>query len=389
MAQLGIRKLQRPDRPRRPARHAARASSTGRRGASISRASSTSRRCRPEVARYHSEKQDHGLEKALDHRLIELAQPALERGEKVAIDMPIRNINRTVGTMLSGEIAQALRPRRPARRHDPHPLRRLGRAELRRVPGEGRHARPDRRHQRLLRQGPVRRAHLACSRRPSSAASRRENIITGNVVLYGAIAGEAYFRGVAGERFAVRNSGAHAVVEGVGDHGCEYMTGGTVVVLGADRPQLRGRHVGRHRLRARRGRRVRQALQHRDGRPRAGAAESSRRRSPRDSGTWDCRRSVLKRLIENHARYTGSARAQEILENWAQLPRALRQSVPEGIPARARRAAPAQVAAKQQRAARLSMGKDHRIPGVSSGSQEPHEAPRTRARSTSASSSCT
>ncbi len=82
-----------------------------------------------------------------------------------------------------------------------------------------------------------------------------ENILIGNVALYGATSGEAFFRGVAGERFAVRNSGAAPVVEGVGDHGCEYMTGGRVVILGGHGPQLRGRHVGRRRLRPRRERR--------------------------------------------------------------------------------------------------------------------------------------
>ena len=85
-------------------------------------------------------------------------------------------------------------------------------------------------------------------RPPTSRPEPNENIIVGNTVLYGAIAGEAFFSGVAGERFCVRNSGAIAVVEGTGDHGCEYMTGGIVVVLGQDRPQLRRRHVGRHRL---------------------------------------------------------------------------------------------------------------------------------------------
>ena len=187
----------------------------------------------PEVARYNCEKQDHGLEKALDNRLIELAQPALERGEKVTIEMPIRNINRTVGTMLSWRDREALRPRGPARRHHPHPLRGLGRPELRRVPRERRDARSRSATPTTIAARACRAGASRCSPRPSSAASRRENIITGNVVLYGAIAGEAYFRGVAGERFAVRNSGAQAVVEGVGDHGCEYMTGGTVAVLGA------------------------------------------------------------------------------------------------------------------------------------------------------------
>ena len=106
-----------------------------------------------------------------------------------------------------------------------------------------------------------------------------ESIIVGNTVLYGAIEGECYFRGVAGERFAVRNSGAIAVIEGAGDHCCEYMTGGVVVVLGVHRPQFRRRHVGRHRLRARRGRHVQVPLQHGDGRARAGAGRGSR--SPR------------------------------------------------------------------------------------------------------------
>ena len=88
-------------------------------------------------------------------------------------------------------------------------------------------------------------------RPPEKALFRaEENTIVGNTVLYGATAGRAFFRGLAGERFAVRNSGAHAVVEGVGDHGCEYMTGGRVVVLGPHRAQLRRRDERRHRLRA-------------------------------------------------------------------------------------------------------------------------------------------
>src|SRR2546423_910691 len=184
-----------------------------------------------QVARYRCESQTHGLEKALDNRLIELAQAALERREKVTIEMPIRNINRTVGTMLSWQIAKRYG-------HEGLPdgtihVRLAGsagpsfRAVLRpRVPldlvgdtndycGKG------------LSGG-----RISVQPSPKFRGEPAENIITGNVVLYGAIAGEAYFRGVAGERFAVRNSGACAVVEGVGDHGCESMTGGTVVVLG-------------------------------------------------------------------------------------------------------------------------------------------------------------
>ena len=86
-----------------------------------------------------------------------------------------------------------------------------------------------------------------------------DNIIGGNVILFGATSGQAFLRGVVGERFAVRNSGAHAVVEGVGDHGCEYMTGGKVVILGPHRPQLRGGHVRRRRLRLRPRRRTARA----------------------------------------------------------------------------------------------------------------------------------
>ncbi len=184
-----------------------------------------------EVARFHCETQDHGLEKALDNRLIELAQPALERGEKVTIDMPIRNINRTVGTMLSHEIAK--RYGHEGLPEDTIHVRFAGSA------GQSFGA--------FLARGVtldligdtndycgkgLSGGRISVQPSPKFRGEPTENIITGNVVLYGAIAGEAYFRGVAGERFAVRNSGATAVVEGVGDHGCEYMTGGTVVVLG-------------------------------------------------------------------------------------------------------------------------------------------------------------
>ena len=146
--------------------------------------------------------------------------------------MPIRNINRTVGTMLSGEIAKRYGHDGPARRHDPRAVRRLGRARA--------SARSSRKGVTLDLIGDTNDycgkglsgGRIIVQPSPKFRGEPTENIITGNVVLYGAIAGEAYFRGVAGERFAVRNSGAHAVVEGVGDHGCEYMTGGTVVVLG-------------------------------------------------------------------------------------------------------------------------------------------------------------
>jgi glutamate synthase (NADPH/NADH) large chain len=184
-----------------------------------------------DVARFNCESQDHGLEKALDNRLIELAKPALESKKNVVIETEVRNINRSVGGMLSGEVA-----------------RRYGHAGLPddtirvHMTGTGGQS-----FGTFLARGVTFDLEgdandyvgkgLSGGRiiiRPPQAftGAPRDNIIVGNTVLYGAIEGEVFFCGVGGERFAVRNSGVTAVIEGVGDHGCEYMTGGTVVVLG-------------------------------------------------------------------------------------------------------------------------------------------------------------
>ena len=186
----------------------------------------------PEGARlFQTGQQDHGLAAALDNELIEAARPAIENGETIVLDRAIRNVNRTVGTMLSGEIA---------RRHGhaglkPEQLR----INFKGVAGQSFGAwlvhgvtldlvgdANDYVGKGLSGGRVIVRQPAHVDRDPT------ENIVVGNTVLYGAIAGEAYFNGVAGERFAVRNSGAIAVVEGCGDHGCEYMTGGVVVVLG-------------------------------------------------------------------------------------------------------------------------------------------------------------
>ena len=173
----------------------------------------------PDVARHHCEPQTHGLEKALDNRLLELAAPALERKEKVIIDTPVRNIHRTVGTMLSYHIAK--RYGHEGLPDDTIHIRLAGSA------GQSFGA--------FLAKGVtldlvgdtndycgkgLSGGRISVQPSPKFRGEPADNIITGNVVLYGAIAGEAYFRGVAGERFAVRNSGARAVVEGVGDHAC-------------------------------------------------------------------------------------------------------------------------------------------------------------------------
>jgi glutamate synthase (NADPH/NADH) large chain len=271
-----------------------------------------------EVARYNSESQNHGLEKALDNRLIELSQGALEHGEKVSIDMPIRNGNRTVGTMLSNEIA-----------------RRYGHEGL---PDGTIYARfagsAGQSFGAFLAKGVTLEVigdtndycgkglsggRIIVAPSPKFRGEPTENIITGNVVLYGAIAGEAYFRGVAGERFAVRNSGATAVVEGVGDHGCEYMTGGTVAVLG-----VTGRNFG-----AGMSGGIAYVLDiDGDFVKRCNAAmvdlepvlSETEQQGKVPRHLWhrgETDEAILKSLVDRHARLTGSRRANEILEKWA------------------------------------------------------------------------
>ncbi len=272
-----------------------------------------------DVPRYNTEKQDHGLEKALDHRLIELARPALERGEKVAIDMPIRNINRTVGTMLSGEIARKFG-------HDGLPD---GTIQIRFAGSAGQSVGA------FLAKGVsidligdtndycgkgLSGGRISVQPSPKFRGEPTENIITGNVALYGALAGEAYFRGVAGERFAVRNSGAHAVVEGVGDHGCEYMTGGTVVVLGATgRNFAAGMSGGIAYVFDEDGEFVKRCNTDMVDLDPVLTESEQQAKVPRD--VWhlgDSDEVALKRLIENHARLTGSRRAQAILKGWGE-----------------------------------------------------------------------
>jgi glutamate synthase domain-containing protein 3 len=300
-----------------------------------------------EVARYNSEAQQHGLEKALDNRLIELARPALERREKVTIETPIRNINRTVGTMLSWEIAK--RYGHEGLPDDTIHIRLAGSA------GQSFGA--------FLAQGVtldligdtndycgkgLSGGRISVQPSPKFRGEPTENIITGNVVLYGAIAGEAYFRGVAGERFAVRNSGARAVVEGVGDHGCEYMTGGTVVVLGVTgRNFAAGMSGGIAYVLDTDGDFVKRcntamvALE-----PLAAENEQEARlaRELWHLGTAD--EAIVKRLIENHARATGSAQAKRILERWSEF----RSRFIKVFPNEYRRAL-GELAAKQKRAA--------------------------------------
>ena len=155
---------------------------------------------------------------------------------------------------------------------------------------------------------------------PKFRGEPTENIITGNVVLYGAIAGEAYFRGVAGERFAVRNSGAHAVVEGVGDHGCEYMTGGTVAVLGsAGRNFAAGMSGGIAYVYDIDGEFRRYCNPTMvDLEPVLAESEQQAKLSRDLWHLGEADEVVLRRMIEKHAAYTGSRRAQLLLDTWSE-----------------------------------------------------------------------
>ena len=274
----------------------------------------------PEVARFKCEEQDHGLAKALDHKLIEQSRPALERGERVSFITPVRNVNRTVGTMLSSLVA-----------------RKYGHAGL---PDDTIHIQLNgtagQSFGAFLAHGITLdlvgdandytgkglsggRIIVRCPNDFRGAGT--ENIIVGNTVLYGAIAGEAYFNGVAGERFAVRNSGATAVVEGTGDHGCEYMTRGTVVVLGATgRNFAAGMSGGIAYVFdefgdfAKKCNHAMVALE-----PVLPTAEQQERI---DEAIWHLGETdefLLRDLVERHFRYTGSLRARMILDNWAAM----------------------------------------------------------------------
>jgi len=270
-----------------------------------------------DVPRRCVETQDHGLDRALDHKLIALARPSFERKEKVSLILPIRNVNRTVGAMLSGEIARVCG-------HDGLPDDTIH-VQFNGTAGQSFGA--------FLARGVtldlVGEANdylgkgLSGGRiivRPTNDFRGRadENIIAGNTVMYGAIDGEVFISGVAGERFCVRNSGATAVVEGSGDHGCEYMTGGTVVVLG---------RTGRNFAAGMSGgiayvydpdksfaTLCNMAMVSLD--PVLSTAEQLDRVDPATWHRGECDEIVLKSLIERHFKHTGSETARAILDDW-------------------------------------------------------------------------
>jgi glutamate synthase (NADPH/NADH) large chain len=256
------------------------------------------------IARRCVQAQDHGLSAALDYKLIEHAAEALESGTPIEIKLPIRNIHRTVGAMLSGEIA-----------------RRYGSAGLpdgtihcqfRGSAGQSFGA--------FLARGVTLELEgdandyvgkgLSGGRvivYPPRASTflPEENILIGNVALYGATSGEAYFNGMGGERFAVRNSGAIAVVEGLGDHGCEYMTNGTVVVLGkCGRNFAAGMSGG-----------IAYVLDEKGDFAEKRCNTAGVDLEPVCAEDGD----LLQSMIFRHVEFTGSPRGQWILENWESM----------------------------------------------------------------------
>jgi len=185
-----------------------------------------------EVATYCRETQDHELQYALDHTLIELAQPVLDNGGHVEIDLPISNSNRTVGAMLSGEIAKRYGEAGLPDHSIDIKFKGSAGQSFGAFVAQGINVTLEGDANDYVGKG-MSGGVMTIFPPKESTFTPESNIIIGNVALYGATGGTAYFRGLAGERFCVRNSGAETVVEGVGDHACEYMTGGTVVVLGS------------------------------------------------------------------------------------------------------------------------------------------------------------
>ena len=259
------------------------------------------------IGTYHQEDQKHGLEHALDHKLIELAMPALERQEPVEISHHIHNDHRTVGAMLSYEVAmrygeQGLPPDTIRLHLNGSAGQSFGAFLAKGITVDLQGDANDY-FCKGLSGGTV-------ILRPAPAATftPEQNIIVGNVVLYGATEGRAFIRGMAGERFAVRNSGAETVVEGVGDHGCEYMTGGVVVVLGpTGRNFAAGMSGGEAFILDEAG--VFPSLCNRE------MVDLEAVTRPEDT-------TRLRSLIEAHLATTGSANAERVLKHWsAMLPK--------------------------------------------------------------------
>ena len=266
-----------------------------------------------EVSRYNTETQYHALDKALDNELISRAQNAIKTKEPCEFTMPISNTNRTVGTLLSHEIAKTY-----GNEGLPDDSIKIN---LEGTAGQSFGAFLAKGITfNLYGEGNDYVAKGLCGgkiviRPPENFKGIDDkNIIIGNTVMYGATSGETYFRGIAGERFCVRNSGASAVVEGVGNHGCEYMTGGTVVVLGQTGQNFAAGMSGgvayiydplnRFRLNCNPSMVTLEKIK----------KENEQASGPRHLDQAD--EKILKSLVENHLQYTDSKIAKKIIEHW-------------------------------------------------------------------------
>ena len=260
----------------------------------------------PNVDVYCTRQQDHGLDQALDHRLLELARPALDHGETVHLELPILNTHRTVGTILSHNIVKKWGEH--GLPDDTIHIKFRGSAgqsfgaflaggvtmelegDANDYVGKG-----------------LSRGRLIVYPPRESTFVAEDNILVGNVVLYGATGGQAFFRGRSAERFCVRNSGAWAVVEGVGDHGCEYMTGGRAIILGPTGRNFAAGMSGGSAY-------VWDANGDFEWKCNLGTVELERVESDEDIAE-------LLEMIVLHQRFTGSTAARHILEDWPDVAR--------------------------------------------------------------------
>jgi glutamate synthase (NADPH/NADH) large chain len=271
-----------------------------------------------DVSRFHIEGQDHGLEKSLDNVLIAKSRAAIDKGEKVQFMEVARNVNRSVGAMLSGAVTKV----HPEGLPDD-----TIRIQLEGTGGQSFGA--------FLAKGitlyligeandytgkGLSGGRIAVRPSLDFRGTATQNIIVGNTVMYGATSGEAYFSGVGGERFAVRLSGAIAVVEGTGDHGCEYMTGGTVAVLGkTGRNFAAGMSGGIAYVYDEDGqfaKRCNTAMVSMEK-----VLPAAEQEAIVDRAIWhrdQTDEAQLRKLLEDHLRWTGSRRARELLDNWAE-----------------------------------------------------------------------
>jgi glutamate synthase (NADPH) large chain len=269
------------------------------------------------VALYHSEEQDHGLDAALDHELIKTAAPALDNQTPVEATFPIRNSNRVVGTMLSGKIAKkygvAGLPDDTLR----YTFKGTAGQSFAAFLAAGVSFRLEGDANDYFAKG-LGGGRIVVVPPEGSTFTPEDNIIVGNVALYGSTGGEAYIRGVAGERFAVRNSAARAVVEGIGDHGCEYMTGGTIVVIGPT-----GRNFG-----AGMSGGIAYVYDPDDTFPGRFNPEMADIEQIL-AGSED--EADLKELLGNHQRHTGSPVAEQILGDWDNSRGLFKKVMPEAF----------------------------------------------------------